>query len=372
MTTTVGDMIRMLETIAPSELAEEWDNPGLQVGSGNWPVEKIWVALDPLPEVLSAACSQGVDLLVTHHPLIFRPLRRIDSATPMGRAVETALAGRLAVVSMHTNLDAAAGGLNDMLAERIGLTGLAALSRPAKTGRFKLVVFVPEDAGREVADALARTPAGRIGRYSACRFATRGVGSFRAEEGARPRVGRIGETTHLDEVRIETIVHKKDIDEVIGQLRKVHPYEEMAYDLYPLAPPREQPGIGRVGRLTAACRLNDLAVRIKNGMGLDAVRIAGDPDLKVRKVALCTGSGSSLMKAFMASGADAFVSGDLRYHDARDAEAAGRGLIDIGHFGSEHFMVEAVTERLKKQIESQGILVVVEACSLEAEPFAVL
>jgi putative NIF3 family GTP cyclohydrolase 1 type 2 len=198
------------------------------------------------------------------------------------------------------------------------------------------------------------------------------VGRFRAEEGAQPSAGVVGEATQIEEVRIETVVRETDLHEVIGRLRAAHPYEEMVYDLYPLAPETGRLGIGRVGKLPASCRLIDLARQVQEKMALPSIRIAGDAEMKVETIAVCTGSGSSLMKAFMTSGADVFVSGDLRYHDARDAEMAGRGLIDIGHFGSEHFMIKAVAERMRQILDREGFAVTVQACSLEAEPFQIL
>ena len=332
-------------------------------------MQKVWVALDPLPEVVAAACKNGVDLLITHHPLIFRPLSRIDAATPTGRIISQALADRLAVAAAHTNLDSAPGGLNDLLAERIGLADVGPLARANVGGQFKLVVFVPEEAVDPVMLALSETPAGRIGRYSGCSFRTRGIGSFRPEPGSRPHAGKIGEANAVAEFRVETRLQGKDLPKVLQRLREAHPYEEMAYDLYRLADEGGHTGIGRVGRLTARCRLADLARSIEDALGLSEIRMVGNPDLQVERVAVCTGSGSSLMKDFMASGAEVYVSGDLRYHDARDAEAAGRGLIDVGHFGSEHLMVEAVADRLRRILDEQGDAVTVEECPMERDPF---
>jgi dinuclear metal center YbgI/SA1388 family protein len=278
----------------------------------------------------------------------------------------------MAIVSAHTNLDSAQGGLNDLLAERIGITGCVSLTSPDQSRRFKLVLFAPAEAEEEVLRVLSRTEAGRIGSYSGCSFRSRGLGRFRPEAGARPSSGVVGEISQVEEVRIEALVHGNDISEVIGLLRTVHPYEEMAYDIYPLSPGPDAPGIGRVGRLTEPCRLQDLARQVKEKLALDSVRVVGNPEMAVQTIAVCTGSGSSLMKAFMASGADVFVSGDLRYHDARDAEMAGRGLLDIGHFGSEHVMVEAVAGRMRKILDGEGLPVTVEVCRLEKDPFQIL
>lgn len=279
----VGDIIRIAEELAPRELAESWDNVGLQVGSREWPVKSIWVALDPLPKVVTAACQADVDLLITHHPLIFKPLKSIDCTTPAGDIIQSALQHRLTIFSAHTNLDSATDGVNDTLARRIGLQHLSVLKQDAN------------GAGRIVVD--------------------------------------------------------DDLDE----------QEPMAVQ-----------GLGRTGDLSQPTTLASLAGEVKKNLNLKSVAIAGDPDLPVDKVALCSGSGSSLLGDFFASSAQVYISGDLRYHDARDVEMAGRGLIDIGHFASEHLIVEVLAGKLADRLVKSGADVSVEACRLEEDPFKTL
>ena len=281
MAPTLSDIIQILDNLAPPSLAEEWDNCGLQLGDPSWPVTKIWVALDPTLQVVEAACDQKVDLLITHHPLIFKPLKAIEFHTPLGAVLNLATRQNLAIFAAHTNLDSAAGGLNDILARRIGLKDLK-----------------PLVAGKE------------IKRYQ--------------------------------------------------------------YDNYPLISREHSPGIGRVGYLGTAMDLKSLARMIKKDMGLKRIKFAGDPHLKITKAAVCTGSGSSLLANFIASGAQAYISGDMRYHDARDVEAANLGVIDIGHFSSECFVAEELATRLGTIFVESGIEVAVEACDIEKEPFEVL
>jgi len=264
MTVIVADLIDMMEQIAPLDLAEDWDNPGLQIGRRDWPVKRVWISLDPIPLVVSAACSAGIDLLITHHPLIFKAPKFIDFATPLGQIIQQSACCRLSIYSAHTNLDAAAGGINDILAARLGMTDSDAL----------------------VKGAVAK--------------------------------GR---------------------------------------------------GIGRVGTLVRPMTLGALARKIKETMGVPMLKYTGPPDLPVRRVAVCSGSGSSLMGAFFASRADVFVSGDLKYHDARDVEAAGLGVIDMGHFASEHFIVDILVERLRAEVTKRSMTVWIGACSLEKDPF---
>ncbi|MGE5256294.1 MAG: Nif3-like dinuclear metal center hexameric protein [Hyphomicrobiales bacterium] len=270
MAIRLSDIIRILEKMAPPSLAEEWDNVGLQVGDPRRKVGSVWVALDPSPDVVAAACRAGIDLLVTHHPLLFRPLKRIDMLTPQGVVIAQAVQHRLAVYSMHTNLDAASAGLNDMLARRLGLKRLRMLAL-------------------------------RLGTTN-----------------GRP------------------------------------------------------PGMGRIAWLPRYMTVRELAMEVKQRLGIETVRVAGDEMGKVKRVALSTGSGGSLIPQFLASDAEAFITGDLRYHEAREIEAAGRGAIDIGHFHSEHLFAGVLAQRLRRALRGSRPMVGVAACPLERDAFIYL
>jgi GTP cyclohydrolase I len=267
----VADIVQLMERLAPSYLAEEWDNCGLQVGSVQWPVKKIWVALDPLPEVVRAAAAQRVDLVITHHPLLFRPLRSIDVQTPQGGIIETALTARTAIYSAHTNLDSAREGVNTILARTIGLKKLSPLVS-------NMVALQPSDPGRRL-------------------------------------------------------------------------------------------GMGRVGTLDAPLTLDALIARIKKRLNLSAVKVAGDLQIEVRRAAVCSGSGSSLLEAFLDTDAQVYISGDLHYHAARTVEDAGRALIDVGHFASEHLVIDALVDQVRDAIQDHGWRVSIEPCRLERDPF---
>ena len=369
MAATVGDFIDIMESFAPVSLAEDWDNAGLQVGHRDWSVKTVWVALDPLPLVVEAACRNGVDLLITHHPLIFRPLKAVDFAEPTGRSILHAAQNRLAVYAAHTNFDSVTGGLNDIFAGRLGLTNLAPLVATRSDGLYKLVVFVPEEHEQRLLAALFESPAGEIGAYSGCSFRSPGRGTFKPGQNAEPFSGDRGRVNDVAEVKIETVVKQHDLLQVIAHLRSHHPYETMAYDVYPLTQPETTFGIGRVGDLTKSSDLRSLAHRVKRSLGVETLRVVGDPGLSVKRVAVCTGSGASLVRAFLKSTADVFISGDLRYHDARDTEAARRGLIDVGHFASEHIIIAALTERLQESAVAAGFDATISACRLEKEPF---
>lgn len=369
MVAKLADIIKIMETIAPRGFAEEWDNTGLQLGKKDWSIRSIWVALDPLPEIVEAASKEDVDLLITHHPLIFRPLSSLDFSTPVGAIVHMAIQHEVAVYSAHTNFDIVNKGLNDILAARIGIKVLEALGDVRAPEAVKLVFYVPAEYEHPVLEAVFETNAGMIDAYTCCTFRNPGKGTFRPGVTAEPFIGKAGEISHVDEIRIETIVAKRDIESVVQHVRKQHPYESMAYDMYPILSHDSEQGVGRVGQLENSIKLSAFAEKVKQDLSLKSVRVVGDPELEVNRVAICTGSGASLMNHFLSSGADVYISGDLRYHDAREAEAANRGLIDVGHFASEFLMVQALTDRLREIISEKKMDVKVKACKLEKDPF---
>ena len=369
MTPTVADIILLLEKIAPPHLAESWDNCGLQVGRRNWPVMHIRTALDPLPTVVSDAVESGVNLLVTHHPLIFKPVKQIDFGREPGRTIRRAAESRLALYAAHTSLDTAPGGLNDILAGLIGIEAPVPLVKGSGEGPCKLAVFVPVAHVKTVIDVLAGAGAGRIGNYSGCTFRTQGQGTFIPGPDTDPYTGIRGRMNEAAEFRIETVVAAADLEKVVAAVQAVHPYESMAYDVYPVADLVQQ-GLGRVGVLQAEMTLDAFASHVSQSLGCPGgIRVVGDPNREVRKAAVCTGSGSSLTGDFLASGADVYVSGDMHYHDARAIEDAGRGLVDIGHFASEQIMVKAVADLLRRQVEEAGYNTTVSTSEVEKDPF---
>ncbi len=369
MTATVAQLVRIINALAPPRLAESWDHVGLQIGDRNWPVRKVCTALDPLPEVVADACAKEVDLLVTHHPLFFKPIHSIDCASPQGRIVEMAVAHKLAIFCAHTNLDSVAGGVNDVLADRLGLSQRRVLDAPADANLSKLVVFTPATHVKAILDVLFDMDAGRLGNYSCCTFRCEGIGTFLPGTDASPAVGRVGALSEVQENRIEILVDRDGVGMLVKAIQAVHPYETMAYDIYPLAGGHPHAGLGRIGTLPAALPLNALARQFKSALNLSVVKVVGPEDMTIESVAICSGSGSSLLKAAIAAGAQAYVSGDLGYHTARDAQQAGIGLIDVGHFGSEQPIVDAFAGSIRRAIDAAGLTVVVDASAREADPF---
>ena len=371
MPVTVNDIIAIMEHVAPSSLAESWDSVGLQVGDGRWHVERIRIALDPLHDVIEQACRDNIDLVVTHHPLIFRPLKSLNVSTPTGKIIHMALENKTALFSAHTNLDSVKGGINDFLAEKLGLRNTEVLQGIKQDDRCKLVFFVPEQYRREVLTSLFSSGAGKIGNYDCCSFRNMGTGTFMPKKGAKPFLGELEVLNEVVEARIETIVMQRDLPKILESLHKSHPYETPAYDVYPLITP-ESEGLGRVGYLERPMLLKDFACYVKKALNLHYLKAAGDFELSVEKIAVCSGSGSGLMKAFMASNAQCYVSGDLHYHDARDAQIFNRGILDIGHFASEHIMVQMLAQRLQAVMEEKRLEVSVDACVLETDPFRII
>lgn len=340
------EIMAALERLAPRELAAGWDNVGLLVGSPEQEVASLLVALDVTPQVAERAATEGVDLIVAHHPLIFKSLSAVRTDTPLGRTLATLLAAGVAVYAAHTNLDAADGGVNDVLAARLGLDDLRPLAVEGRERLLKLAVFVPEDHAEKVRAAITATGAGHIGNYSHCTFQTAGTGTFLPLAGTTPFIGEQGKLEYAAEYRLETIMPEGVAASVVDAMLKAHPYEEVAYDLYVLHNPGRAFGLGRVGRLAAPEPFAAFARRLKDALGLTEIRVSGPTDRQVAKVAVCGGSGAGLLAAASGAGADVLVTGDVKYHEALEAAAAGLTLVDAGHFATERPVVEAFAAHL--------------------------
>ena len=280
----VDDIIKSMEAIAPQYLAQTWDNVGLQIGNPGWTVNRVMVALDPTFSVVQLCCEKKVDLLITHHPLIFQPIKAIDFSSPLGAIIEMVTRHHLAIFSAHTNLDIVSGGLNDIISTKIGLTSLRLLSP-------------------------------------------------------------------------------------VEQIDSNRPHETTGHRIYSLPGEKVETGFGRIGELDKPISFAAFARDIKSKFALKHLKVSGPPDLLVQKVAVCTGSGSSLMKCFLNSDAQVFITGDLRYHDARDAEINNRGIIDIGHFNSEHLMVEFICHYLEIFLQENSFNAIVQPYDDEKDPF---
>lgn len=373
MRATVGDMAAIMNRIAPPDLAESWDNCGLQAGRMDQPVVSVLVALDASLAVVQEACARQVDLLITHHPLFISPPRSFDFSRMPGKALAMAATHGLSIFSAHTNLDSAEGGLNDRCAECLGLQGLRVLSGSGQAAYVKLAFFAPVEYEARLIEALAATSAGSLGRYAGCSFSLHGTGRFKPLDGAAPFIGRVGESACVEEVRVEAIVAARDLEGVVKALKKHHPYETMAYDVFPLAGGIDSmQGLGRIGELERPMTLQSFADHVKQQFDVDRVGVAGNLNLPVQTVAVCSGSGSSLIRDFLFSGADVFVSGDLKYHDGMTVTEAGRGLIDVGHFETERLVIDLLAEKLTEEARIAGLDVQVAGYIGESNPYLFL
>lgn len=368
MQATVRLINKIVEDLCPPVMAEEWDNCGLQAGDPEAPVHSVLLALDLDGEVLTEARAKGAGLIITHHPLMLKGVRQIREDRPQGRLLAQIIRSGIAIYAAHTNLDSASGGVNDALARRLGLSGVGVL-RPGREKYLKLAVFVPAGHAGAVRQAVAGAGAGWIGNYSECAFMTRGTGSFRPLEGTSPYIGRVGDLEEVEEIRLETIVPESLSGRVVNAMLAAHPYEEVAYDLYPLENGPKNSGLGRVGDLGEEVPLGQLTLMVKEALGIKAVRAGGPRDRMVARVAVCGGSGSDLWPLALACGAQVLVTGDVGYHAARDMLAAGLCFIDAGHYGTERVILDPLADYLKARCEEKGLDVKILASEVNGDPF---
>lgn len=330
----VREIMEAVERLAPPMLAEEWDNCGLQVGDPEAEVGRVLVALTPLPEVFDEAEESGADLLLFHHPLIFRPLKSVDTASYPGDLLARAIRGGKSVYAAHTSYDAAPSGVSVALADALGLAGPLEIVS-ARGELRKLVVFVPEENVEQVADALDDAGAGAIGDYRQCTFRTPGTGTFLPDDSANPYLGERGRLEKVSEIRLETVVPAHEVRRAVSAATEAHPYEETALDIYPVEGHPGGCGYGRIGMLPQPVTPEELCDHVSESLGFTA-RLVADPapGRRIERVAVLGGSGGSFLPE-VAGRADAYVTGDLDYHDALLAESLGLTAIDAGHAATE-------------------------------------
>ena len=367
-TVRVQDISGLINGLYPQSLAEDWDNVGLLLGDATSIVDRVLVCLDVEEQAIARAEEIGAQLVISHHPLIYRPLKKITPQDESGRTIFRALRQGIAVISAHTNLDRAKNGLNDWLAARVGIQNTTPLEQSI-ADLLKLVVFVPFGHEEMVKDALFSVGAGEIGDYDRVSFQGVGQGGFRCGAQTTPFMGTPGEEEKVEEFRLEMVIPAAITSKVIAKLNKVHPYEEVAFDLYPLVNQRTDVGLGRIGLLAESLSLNEFVAHIKQSLGLETLRVAGQAKGAIRKVAVCGGSGASLISDALRQGADCLVTGDVKYHDAQRARAEGLLLIDAGHFGTEILMVKQISEQLRQAAaDRQWLLEIIEMTG-EVDPF---
>jgi dinuclear metal center YbgI/SA1388 family protein len=365
---TVGEVSAGMERLAPLRLAQPWDNVGLLVGDRSAACRRVLLCIDLAPEVLDEAAAGGCELVIAYHPPLFRPIKRLlADSRETDAIIHRAIAAGIAIYSPHTALDAAPGGTNDVLAGLCGLSGIEPFEHVAAgDAGFKLVTFVPAGQLERVASAMFAAGAGRIGDYEQCSYRVEGEGTFFGRESTRPAVGEKGRLERVAETRIEVVVPAERLAGVIAALRTSHPYEEPAFDLYPLAA-EPTGGIGRVGRLPSGTTLRSLAGRLAKKTGSKVVTTAGKPGTKLGRAAVCAGAAGRLPLERPASAdADVIVTGEIRHHDALAILRAGKTAIALGHWESERPVLRPLARRIAQAIDS----VDVTTSRRDAPPFA--
>lgn len=331
----VKDIMQALEKLAPQQLKEDWDNVGLQLGDPNAEVRRVLLALTPSLAVTEEAVRRQADLIVSHHPFIFKGVKSLRTDSAIGRMSQLCLKHDIAIYSAHTNLDIARGGVNDVLAERLGLVDVEGLAETARKPRYKLVVFVPLSHLEQVKAALFAAGAGAQGAYEACAWTVQGTGQFRPQAGASPYLGTPGQLEQVKEARLEVLVDHDRLAAVLQALVAAHPYEEPAYDVFASAASATTESLGRIGRLPEPLDFDEWLERVKQALGISVLAVAGPTQGRVERVALCGGSATEFLAQAKAAGADVYVTGDMKYHDAQQAVEMGLPMVDVSHYAGE-------------------------------------
>jgi dinuclear metal center YbgI/SA1388 family protein len=365
----LGELVNAMEAIAPTGNAESWDNVGLLVGDPEQEISNVMLAIDYTPAVAREAAESACNAVVAYHPPIFNPIKRLTASK--NELIYDAIRRGVSIYSPHTALDVAEGGTNDMLADALGINGqetrMPLRLIETKASHYKLVTFVPERDVNRVGEALFAAGAGRIGNYTRCSFRSLGTGTFLGEEGTHPAVGQVGKFEETAEVRVETVMPIARLHDVLEALRASHPYEEPAFDLVQLAAPPEKLGQGRVGRLSSPTPRDEIVARVKRELELDHVLVAGRTDGLASVAACCAGSCGDLLDDAIKQGADIYLSGEMRHHDALRAAQAGLTIICTLHSNSERAVLKRLAANLQNRLPKARILL----SSQDQDPFTI-
>jgi dinuclear metal center YbgI/SA1388 family protein len=364
---SLRNIVRVMADIADPSWAFSWDNVGLQLGDENAEIGKILIALDLSRPVVAEAVACNADLIISHHPLFFRPLNSLLLTEPRAELIRRLIKSDIAVYSAHTNLDKSSSCR--LLFKKLGLLSERILDAENPPVAYKkIVVFVPPEHVEKVFGVIDEGGGARIGNYSYCSFRGAGVGTYRPEAGASPYAGEVGKIEKADEIRLEALIPSASMAEIIGRVRRAHPYEEVALDVY--SPDAvDSIGIGRVGDLPEPMELSDWGREVKKRLGIKTLRLTGDTSAHVARVAVVAGSGGGYIEAAGRYGAQCLVTGDVGYHQARQAEAVGMGLLDVGHYSSERLIVEYLVDELSSHPELSESGVEIRGTESERDPF---
>ncbi|MFW6022763.1 MAG: Nif3-like dinuclear metal center hexameric protein [Halanaerobiaceae bacterium] len=365
--TQIKDVIKILNQLAPDNLAFEWDSVGMQVGDVNNNVKNILVTLDVNEKVIEEALDKNCQLILSHHPFIFKPLDKIIN-TGKGELIFKLIKNNISLFSMHTNLDIVSGGLNDYLADILKLNNVQLLKTIKEKKLNKLVVFIPENHLNEVRDALLNNGAGFLGNYSHTSFITKGSGSFKPLAGSKPFMGKENKINVVEEYRFETIIEEEKIGQIVAIMKDVHPYEEVAYDLYPLNN-KSGYGLGRIGNLNREYNLADYLKIVKDKLNISQLKYVGELDKRIKRVAVCSGSGADLISLSQKMGADLYITADIKYHDAQFAETIDIALLEAGHYQSEIIVKNIFKEYLDKKMDNKSLDISILKSEINTDPW---
>jgi dinuclear metal center YbgI/SA1388 family protein len=375
---TLAEVIACLDEFYDPRWADSWDAVGLVCGDPEQAVRSVLFAVDPTLEVVDEAVERGVDLLVTHHPLLLKPVNTVAANTPKGQVVHRLIGNQIALHVCHTNADSADPGVSDAMAAALGLVDVRPLAPDPAPSLDKLVTFVPHDDASRVIDALAAAGAGRIGDYDRCAWTATGIGTFRPGAGANPTIGSVGDIEEVPETRVEMVLPRSARTAVLDALYSAHPYEEPAFDLFEMAAFDSSRGSGRVGVLPQATTLRAFAQQVAWALPTTAagVRVAGDPDREVRAVALCGGAGDGFLDLARASGAQVYVTSDLRHHPASELRehaygdpGGGLALVDVAHWAAEWTWLPVAAQRLQEALGAAGTTVDTHVSRICTDPW---
>lgn len=347
------DIIKYLEDWAPKGIAWDKDNVGLQVGSIKKNITNIILCLEVTEEVVREAINKNCNLIISHHPLLFSPIKKVDLDKQEGKILELLIKKNITVYSAHTNLDFTKEGVSFQLAKKLRLKKINFLQH-LSSNQTKIIVFVPKEYVETVAEAMHANGAGIIGEYSNCSFRTIGLGTFKGSEKSSPMIGKKLKLESVDEVKLEMIVNKFDLPKVLTAMKSAHPYEEIAYDIYPLLNENVNYGMGAIGELEKEINAKDFLRHISKSINVKGFRYTeGKINSKIKKVAVCGGSGSDLLEVAINKGADAFITADVKYHTFHDANKRIL-LVDAGHYETERIVLDELKNRISNLLESSN------------------
>lgn len=341
------ELINHLEKWAPPALQESYDNSGLIVGNRDMEITGVLCCLDSTPEVVQEALAQGANVIVAHHPIVFSGMKRFNGSNYIQRAVELAIKHDVAIYAIHTNLDHVLTGVNGRIAEVLGLQQPRIL-RPKQNTLCQIVVYSPREHTRKVSEAMFQAGAGHVGQYDQCSFELTGLGAFRPLEGANPSSGNVGKRSVLEEDRLEVIAHTWNLPRILAAMREAHPYEEVAHFVVNHMGPENGLGSGLVGELAEPVAVDAFFDLVKEKFGVHLIRHTAHLGNSIRRVAVCGGSGFFLLEDAVKSGADIFLTSDIKYHEFFDAD--GRIILaDIGHFESEQHTIQLLVDHIRQK-----------------------